>query len=114
MRSEVFAPLLYILATNSIDWLHHIAKPRVRVTAQARGDMCEILFSDNGPGIPRELSNTVFEPGFSGKEGGNGMGLTIANTIVVSHGGTMEVVTDRRRRGANIRILVPRKRSRAT
>jgi K+-sensing histidine kinase KdpD len=42
------------------------------------------------------------------------MGLTIARNIVIFHGGEIEVIKDRRRRGANIRIVLPRKRSRAT
>jgi signal transduction histidine kinase len=78
------------------------------------GDRCEIVFSDNGSGIPDGIADRVFEPLFSGKEGGRGMGLTIARSIVELHGGEISALVDGRRRGANIRMLLPRKRSRAT
>ena len=62
----------------------------------------------------QDVADRVFEPLFSGKEGGQGMGLTIARSIVKVHGGEIQALTDGRRRGASIRILLPRKRSRAT
>ena len=76
--------------------------------------LCALLFSDNGPGIPGELVSRVFEPLFSGKEGGHGMGLSIARDMVEVHGGSIEILRDRRRRGANFRVSLPRKRSRVT
>lgn len=114
MRPETFHRLLHILATNSLDWLHGIRQPRIRIAARRVEQKCEIIFSDNGPGIPEAAADRVFEPLFSGKEGGQGMGLTIARSIVKVHGGEIQALTDGRRRGASIRILLPRKRSRAT
>lgn len=78
------------------------------------GERCEIVFSDSGPGIPADVAGRVFEPGFTLKEGGRGMGLTLARRIVEAHGGHMHVILDGRRKGANLRVLLPRKRSRAT
>jgi hypothetical protein len=60
------------------------------------------------------LGERVFEPGFSTKEGGRGMGLTIARRLVEAHGGRLLVLLDGRRRGANLQFTLPRKRSRAT
>jgi len=114
MRPETFHRLLYILAMNSLDWLHGIRLPRIRLKASCSEQHIELVFSDNGPGIPAALADRVFEPLFSCKEGGHGMGLTIARSIVTVHGGEIRVLTDARRRGANISILLPRKRSRAT
>lgn len=114
MRPETFHRLLYILATNSLDWVHGVRLPRIRISARRSGQKCEIIFSDNGPGIPGAAADRVFEPLFSGKEGGRGMGLTIARTIVQLHGGEIHALTDGRRTGASVRILLPRKRSRAS
>jgi signal transduction histidine kinase len=114
MRPETFHRLLHILITNSLDWLHGIREPRIRVAARTVDQNCEIIFADNGPGIGPGIAERVFEPMFSGKEGGQGMGLTIARSLVQAHGGQIAVLTDGRRRGANIKILLPRKRSRAT
>jgi signal transduction histidine kinase len=79
-----------------------------------REDFCELVFSDNGSGIAPELAHRIFEPLYSGREGGRGMGLTIARNIAHFHGGKIEVIADRRRKGASIKVILPRKRSRAT
>lgn len=114
VRPESFHRILHILTANSLDWLHGVRNSEIRIRAVALEDTCEIIFSDNGPGIPAELAEQVFEPLYSGREGGRGMGLTIARNIVTLHGGSIEVIVDGRRRGANVRIRLPRKRSRAT
>ena len=114
IRPETFHRLLHILTTNSLDWLHGIRQPRIRITVRSSHRLCEIIFSDNGPGIAEAVADRVFQPLFSGKEGGQGMGLAIARNLVSVHGGQISVLTDGRRRGANIKILLPRKRSRAT
>jgi two-component system nitrogen regulation sensor histidine kinase GlnL len=46
---------------------------------------------DNGPGVPDELKDKIFFPLVSGREGGHGIGLTIAQTFVSQHHGTIEV-----------------------
>jgi len=114
MRPETLHRILHILTVNSLEWLHGVKTPGIRITARALPEHCEIVFHDNGPGIAAELAERVFDPLFSGREGGHGMGLTIARNIVTLHGGRIEAITDRRRRGANIRIILPRKRPRAT
>jgi C4-dicarboxylate-specific signal transduction histidine kinase len=113
-RPESFHRILHILTANSLEWLHGAKNPEIRIKAVALKETCEIIFSDNGPGIPAELATQVFEPLYSGREGGRGMGLTIARNILTLHSGNIEVIVDGRRRGANIRIRLPRKRSRAT
>jgi signal transduction histidine kinase len=114
MRPEHFHGLLHILAANALDWLDRDDGGRVRVVLGVEDDRCEVTFSDSGPGIPAELAGQVFEPGFTMKEGGRGMGLTLARRIVESHGGHIHVIIDGRRKGANVRVSLPRKRSRAT
>jgi signal transduction histidine kinase len=46
------------------------------------GETVRIRVADDGPGIPRELRARVFEPGFSTKPGGWGVGLALARRIV--------------------------------
>ena len=45
---------------------------------------------DNGPGIPPALLERIFFPLVTGREGGSGLGLTIAQTFVAQHGGTID------------------------
>src|SRR5215471_1397016 len=49
-----------------------------------------VSVEDNGPGVPPELSEKIFFPLVSGREGGSGLGLTIAQTFVAQHSGTIE------------------------
>jgi two-component system, NtrC family, nitrogen regulation sensor histidine kinase GlnL len=49
-----------------------------------------VLVEDNGPGVPEELRDRIFYPLVSGREGGSGLGLTIAQTFVAQHNGTIE------------------------
>jgi two-component system nitrogen regulation sensor histidine kinase GlnL len=50
----------------------------------------ELQVIDDGPGIPPELREKVFYPLVSGREGGTGLGLTLAQSYVQQHGGTIE------------------------
>lgn len=50
-----------------------------------------VWVSDNGPGVPEELGEGVFEPFLSHKDGGLGLGLWISRSIVEAHGGWLEL-----------------------
>lgn len=60
---------------------------------------------DNGPGIPPEIRNRIFYPLVSGREGGSGLGLTIAQTFVEQHLGVIEC--ESRPGCTDFRILIP-------
>jgi len=51
----------------------------------------ELHIQDNGPGIPPEIADRIFYPLVSGREGGSGLGLTLAQTFVQQHEGVIEV-----------------------
>jgi two-component system nitrogen regulation sensor histidine kinase GlnL len=50
----------------------------------------ELHIEDNGPGIPETLRERIFFPLVSGREGGSGLGLTLAQTFIQQHHGTVE------------------------
>ncbi|MBE0625121.1 MAG: nitrogen regulation protein NR(II) [Burkholderiales bacterium] len=50
----------------------------------------ELQVIDNGPGIPEELRERIFYPLVSGRDGGTGLGLTLSQTFVQHHHGTIE------------------------
>ncbi|HTE48034.1 MAG TPA: HAMP domain-containing sensor histidine kinase [Gemmatimonadaceae bacterium] len=64
-----------------------------------------IRVSDDGPGVPRELRDRVFEPGFSTKKSGWGIGLSLAKRIVEeNHGGRLVLAPTER--GATFEIIL--------
>jgi signal transduction histidine kinase len=46
---------------------------------------------DHGPGIPPEVAGRIFDPYFTGKQGGTGLGLALVKQTVELHGGSVEV-----------------------
>ena len=65
-------------------------KGRVEVTATvAEGQVC-VAVSDNGPGIPPDKLPSIFDPYFTTKSEGSGLGLWIAQQIVTAHGGSLQ------------------------
>ena len=66
----------------------------------------EILFQDSGLGIPDEYLPNIFEPFFSTKDGGTGLGLTVSYNIVTAHGGTLDLATTNGP-GACFRVYLP-------
>ena len=60
-------------------------------SASARGWRAERTSgASSGPGIPPDIRDRIFYPLVSGREGGTGLGLTIAQTFVTQHNGTIE------------------------
>ena len=78
----------------------------LEISARAITGGIELTFCDDGPGIPEEQRNNIFEPFFSTKEGGTGLGLTVSYNIVTAHGGTLDL-EDREESGACFRLFLP-------
>lgn len=65
-----------------------------------------IRVSDDGPGIPADVLPRIYEPFFSTKEGGTGMGMSIAHSLVALHHGTIEVTSSGS--GTTFDVAMPR------
>ena len=63
---------------------------RVSIGARQHRLMCRIDVADDGPGIPDDLVDSMFYPLVSGRGGGAGLGLSIAQSLVYEHGGIIE------------------------
>ena len=66
----------------------------------------EICYADTGSGIKASNLNKVFDPYFTTKETGQGLGLPIAHNVVLQHNGTIQI-RKRKQKGTLIRILLP-------
>jgi two-component system sensor kinase FixL len=78
----------------------------VRVRTVASDGVVEVLVSDTGPGIPHDQLATIFEPFVTTKEGGLGVGLSIARSIVEAHGGRIQAENNEDG-GATFRFNLP-------
>ena len=70
-------------------------------------DHIQVDVEDNGPGIPADQRDKVFDPMFTTKPGGMGMGLRICRSIIEAHGGAISVGPCRNGRGAAFRFALP-------
>jgi signal transduction histidine kinase len=75
------------LLQNAIHAAKSSAAPHVWVTMAAAGDLLTLSVRDNGPGVPPEMRDRLFEPYATTKAEGTGLGLAIVERIVVEHGG---------------------------
>lgn len=76
------------LLQNSVYWLETITSVRKIDVSVERGiDSLSIIFSDSGPGVKEELADLIFDPYFSTKPDGIGLGLTIVGELVSEYNG---------------------------
>lgn len=78
-----------------------------------------LLFSDNGPGIAAEIQPYIFEPFFSRKAGGSGLGLAVVQAVITSHQGQVKYLNGTRdslsqQSGACFEISLPLHQLQAT
>lgn len=78
----------------------------LRTASVDGGEEIEIEVTDNGPGVPMKLRSEIFNPFFTTREHGTGMGLSISRSIVLSHGGRIEV-GDSTSGGARFTVTLP-------
>jgi signal transduction histidine kinase len=79
--------LIMNLVLNSVQAMPEGGVLRVRLQEED-GAAC-LRFEDTGPGIPAGLRERVFEPFFTTREKGSGLGLTVVRRIVEQHGGSI-------------------------
>lgn len=92
----VLLQLLINLFDNSIYWLNQIDREDKVIEVFLDGNDGIMVFSDNGPGIPEDDADYVFEPFFSGKgQEGRGLGLFIAKQLLERYDYTIELAENR-------------------
>ena len=79
----------------------------VRVITTSNSDNVSVDISDCGRGIPHELSEKLFEPHFTTKSQGLGMGLTISRRIIEDHDGQLTCSANPKH-GSTFRFSLPR------
>ncbi|MGD0336336.1 MAG: ATP-binding protein [Candidatus Omnitrophota bacterium] len=106
MDESEFQQIMVNLLTNSIYWLSKEPESKRQITVEIEEDSTtlNIIFSDSGRGVEPGNEKHIFEPYFSTKPDGVGLGLTIAGEIVDEYGGVLELVKEGPLKGACFRI----------
>ncbi|WP_367749867.1 sensor histidine kinase [Ammoniphilus sp. 3BR4] len=104
---DEFRQVLINILINSLDAL--IESPQIdkhiRIGGHAIDKSVVIIISNNGPMIPQESLNSIFEPFFSTKKLGTGIGLYICRKIIEEHHGTLQCESDRN--WTRFRMVIP-------
>jgi C4-dicarboxylate-specific signal transduction histidine kinase len=99
--------VLLNLLRNAIDAMAEVPRRELSVRiARSHGNAVEVSVSDTGHGMPPLVAERAFDPFFSTKPGGLGMGLSISRSIIDVHQGRL-TVTANAAGGVTFRIVLP-------
>ena len=108
--SERFRRAIVNVLNNAVDALREEGaferRSQLTVTTQVVDGRLEIEISDTGCGIPDEMMDRIFEPLFSTKSFGVGLGLSIVKSITEQHGGGIEI-SSQVREGTTVTLWLP-------
>ena len=97
--------VLMNLAANALQAMPEGGRLRCRTRALPGGRI-ELVVADTGPGVPAEVRARLFEPFFTTRPDGTGLGLALCREIVVQHGGQI-TLDDDTPIGATFRVVLP-------
>jgi signal transduction histidine kinase len=96
--------VVWNLALNGVEAMN--GRGRLSLEGACHNGAVALAVTDTGLEIPAERRRRVFEPFYSGKPNGTGLGLTIAERIVAAHGGRIEIDSEPGR-GTRVTLLFP-------
>ncbi len=106
-NEELFAWVLENLLKNALDAIED-DEGTITVSGWEEGDRVLIEVDDTGRGIERQQWKNIFRPGYSTKQRGWGLGLSLARRVVESyHGGSLELASSTVGEGSTFRIQIP-------
>ena len=86
--------VLHNLLGNGADAVAEAPAPRwIRIAARERDGFVEVDIADSGPGIDPSVRDALFEPLATTKPAGMGLGLPISRTLILAHGGRLELAS---------------------
>ena len=83
------------LVKNAIQAVPEVENPRILVTVASEEGLVKISVADNGVGIEDEFKDKIFEPKFTTKSSGMGLGLGMVKNIVENYKGTIQFVSEK-------------------
>jgi signal transduction histidine kinase len=92
--AALLAQALLNLIHNAAEAAASVADPQVRLTCTATRTSLRFEVCDNGPGVAPERMEEIFVPFFTTREGGAGIGLTLAREIALAHNGQLSAASN--------------------
>lgn len=109
VNSALFEWVIENVSKNAIDAMEGSGEITVRISETEKSAFIDI--SDTGKGIPKSAFNTIFNPGFTTKQRGWGLGLSLAKRIIEEyHNGRIFVRHSEMGKGSCIRIIMNKKK----
>ena len=94
------------IVQNALQSVPKERDPIIGVQLSTETDKTILSITDNGDGIPHEIRDKIFEPKFTTKTSGMGLGLGIVKKIIESHKGSIEYIS-KKRKGTTFTITLP-------
>ena len=105
--------VLLSLVQNAIEAIHsHAGSGRITISASSHGETSagpavQLTVTDDGPGVPVEHRERIFEPFYTTKPPASGLGLAVARRIAEEHGGELRYAPGPGDRGATFVVALP-------
>jgi two-component system sensor kinase FixL len=104
-----FEQVILNLMRNAIEAMSdgtHAGGQLTIATLLRQDGQIDVAVADNGPGMPAQIAHRIFEPYFSTKSGGFGLGLSISKAIIEAHGGRL-LLEKNEPEGTTFRVTMP-------
>jgi nitrogen fixation/metabolism regulation signal transduction histidine kinase len=102
---EQIKRLLNNLLKNALEATPPNKRCEVRIVTRLQNDRAVLEIADNGPGLAPEVRQHLFEPNFTTKREGSGLGLVMVKRIIEEHGGSIEVESEAGK-GTKFRVVL--------
>ena len=108
LDERYFREALLNVITNAVAAMKEVPidRRRLLVATEANADNVTVRIGDSGPGIPSEVQGKIFEPYFTTRDFGSGLGLTLVYKIVKEHLGEI-AVDSREGKGVTFSVTIP-------
>lgn len=105
--SHMIEQVILNLIANASEAMQNMDKnKKIKISSFLENNNIHIKVKDSGHGIPQDIRNDIFEPFYTTKNSGSGIGLNICHRIITDHGGTLEL-SSVEQKGAAFIIKIP-------
>lgn len=111
--SRLLEQVMLNLVTNAIQAMENAeGRKLLEVTSFREGESVVVMVADSGPGVPVNIRDKIFDPLYTTRRDGHGIGLSFSHRVITDHGGSLGVSSSRWG-GAEFRIRIPLARAAA-